>query len=410
MKLRQYRIAAVLSFEYLSGNPGSSDIVTERAIMHRQFLILAFLSLIPFAFTAAQDAQNSYFLTKIGRDTLAAEEFTLDAHALKGTSVVRNPRTTVRDYAASFDDAGKLQRFHITYRRSEGAMISERDYAYSDDSVQVTNIQDTSTTRFAVGAHDRPFPLFIDIFGPWQAALRNALASQKKEIGILAGRREIVYNLKGGAPGPLDLVNAAHDFEPLHARMGSDNKLEQFDLTATTDKFVGTGVATLDVKALTKEFASHEQGGKPLGALSPRDTLRAEVHGAHLMVDYGRPSMRGRKIFGNVVPWDSVWRTGANAATQFMTDKELQFGTLSLPPGTYTLFSIPGEARWQLIINSQHGQWGTAYDSSKDLARLPLEVKRSGETVERFTFGIAPEGVLQFKWENTEASIPFTVK
>lgn len=164
---------------------------------------------------------------------------------------------------------------------------------------------------------------------------------------------------------------------------------------------------------MAKEFADRERSGSALGVLSPRDTVRAEITGAHLMIDYGRPAARGRTIFGHVVPWDSVWRTGANAATQLITDKEIQFGSITVPPGTYSLFTLPGTDRWLLIINRQHGQWGTAYDQSKDLARLPLDIQHGEELVERFTFEIAPagkEGLLRFEWEHTIASIPFTVR
>ena len=180
-----------------------------------------------------------------------------------------------------------------------------------------------------------------------------------------------------------------------------------------TDKFVAMRVPTADVKGTAKNYAEREKAGNAVGPLSPRDTARATVNGASIMVDYGRPSVRGRVIFGQVVPWNTVWRTGANAATQLMTSKDLMFGTTLVPAGTYSVFTLPSQEGWKLIINSQHGQWGTVYDQTKDVVRLPLDVKKLDDLVEKFTFDIASDGsrgTLRFRWEKTEASVPFTVK
>ena len=184
-------------------------------------------------------------------------------------------------------------------------------------------------------------------------------------------------------------------------------------MTATTDKFVAQRVSGVNVEALGRSFERRESAGHALGVLSPRDSVLATLGGAHIMVDYGRPSMRGRKIFGNVVPWNEVWRTGANAATQLKTDRDLMFGTTRVPAGIYSIFTLPSQKGWMLIINRQHGQWGTVYNQSQDLARLPLRITHLRSPVEHFTFNISSrgrEGILHLRWERTEASIPFTVQ
>lgn len=379
--------------------------------MERQIVFLAVVCLLTGVLAHAQIEQKEYILTKLGRDTIAVEEFTADAIGLRGTSVARSNRTTLREYSARFNAAGNLENFHVTYTRG-GATVSEREYLYSNDSVNVTIKQDTSTTRYAVAAQDRPFPFFIDIFGAWQASLQRAMAAGKKEFGVIAAKRILRYSIEELSPGKLKLVNREHDFGPLAAELGKENQLEKFDMTATTDKFIAERISPVDVSTMAKEYAEREKAGKALGVLSPRDTVQAEINGAHILIDYGRPAVRGRKIFGGVVAWDSVWRTGANAATQLTMDKEIRFGSIVVPPGTYTLFSVPATGRLLLIINRQHGQWGTEYDQTKDLARLPMETRLLDELVERFTFelsGQGTEGLLRFKWEHTEASIPFTV-
>lgn len=376
------------------------------------FALALIVSLLASEATAQPGGQG-YFVVRLGRDTVGVEEFSMSARELKGTSIARSPRAMVREYTAEFGPKGVLMRIHVTYQRAGGAVTGERDYTYADDSVHVTVRQDTSTNTFAVAASGRPFPFFYDMFAFWQAALEHAHRSGAKEFSLVSGKRLVGYKLDQTGPGTITLLSAGGDFGPLHVTMDKEGHLEKFDMTATTDKFMVERVAHLNVSALAREYAAREKSGSALGVLSPRDTARAQIAGARILVDYGRPAMRGRTIFGGVVPWDSVWRTGANAATQLITDKEIVFGATAVPAGTYSLFSIPSPDGWLLIINKQHGQWGTVYDRAKDLARLPMQISHADVALERFTVEIVPQaagGDLHLKWEKTEASIPFAVK
>ena len=155
---------------------------------------------------------------------------------------------------------------------------------------------------------------------------------------------------------------------------------------------------------MTAVFAARELAGKGLGSLSPRDTARATIGGAQVQIDYGRPMKRGRIIFGNVVPWDAVWRTGANQATQLITDKDLVIGGTTVAAGTYSVFTLPSQKGWQLIINRQHGQWGTNYDAKQDLARIPMRVRQLPVPTERFTI-MAGRSELVISWDQTEAAV-----
>ncbi len=113
------------------------------------------------------------------------------------------------------------------------------------------------------------------------------------------------------------------------------------------------------------------------------------------------------------MPYGEVWRTGANAATAFTTDRDLEIGGAEVPAGSYTLFSIFTSESAQLIINRQTGQWGTMYDESQDLVRVNLTPETLAESVERFTISIEPSGdgaVLLLIWDTTRFSVPLTVK
>jgi Protein of unknown function (DUF2911) len=146
--------------------------------------------------------------------------------------------------------------------------------------------------------------------------------------------------------------------------------------------------------------------------VSPHETVSANVDGAKISVTYGRPYAKGRKIVGGLVPYGQPWRTGADEATTLVTDKALMFGNTHVNAGTYTLFTLPGEKGWQLIINKQTGQWGTDYDPKQDLARVPMTVGKTPAPVEQLTLAVADTpagGELQLTWENTRAAAPFVV-
>jgi hypothetical protein len=151
-----------------------------------------------------------------------------------------------------------------------------------------------------------------------------------------------------------------------------------------------------------------QQEGRPL---SPRDSVSLSLDTTTVGVQYSRPSMRGRKIFGGLVPWDQVWRTGANEATHFRTTSDLLFGGVPVPRGTYTLWTIPRPSGWQVIVNRQTGVWGTRYDPRQDLARLDARAEGTAAAESLFTIVLdrtgPSTGLLRLVWENTVVSVPF---
>lgn len=147
--------------------------------------------------------------------------------------------------------------------------------------------------------------------------------------------------------------------------------------------------------------------------LSPPGRAEFTLNGKKIAVNYGRPSIRGRKIFGGLVPWDRVWRTGANAATSFITEADLVIGGTTIPKGEYTLYTLPSANGWKLIVNKQTGQWGTRYSEAMDLARIDMKVGKIEDPVEMFTISFdstSNGGVMKLEWEHTRASVEFWEK
>ena len=146
---------------------------------------------------------------------------------------------------------------------------------------------------------------------------------------------------------------------------------------------------------------------------SPRDSTVAIIDGQRIAIEYGRPSRQGRRIIGEFVPYNKIWRTGANLSTTFETEADLLLGDIEIPRGRYSLYTLPSPSQWKLIINKQTGQWGTSYTSDLDFARTTLQVRELSETVEQLTIRLArstrKSGTLTIEWENTSLSVPFQI-
>lgn len=148
---------------------------------------------------------------------------------------------------------------------------------------------------------------------------------------------------------------------------------------------------------------------------SPAATLKQRVGLTDIEVNYSRPSMRGRKIFGSLEPYGKVWRTGANNATKISFSTAVKFGGTDVPAGTYALFSIPGQDEWTVILNKVSGQWGSySYDAANDLARVKAVPAKLAAPVETFGIGfsnLASESAatLYLTWENVRVPVAIEV-
>ncbi len=158
----------------------------------------------------------------------------------------------------------------------------------------------------------------------------------------------------------------------------------------------------LAVMAGTLSLASAQPGQKPL---SPPAETSVTIGGKMISIKYSAPSMRGRKIFGELVPYGKVWRAGANAATALLTDADLDIGGLAVPKGNYTLYVWPEQDQLTLIVNKQTGQWGTNYSQDQDLGRVKMTMSKSPTPIETYKITLSEKGPktaqLELAWENT---------
>ena len=147
---------------------------------------------------------------------------------------------------------------------------------------------------------------------------------------------------------------------------------------------------------------------------SPPDKAEVQLAEKTITIHYSRPYRHGRKIMGGLVPYGQVWRTGADDATSFKTPIDLEIGGVLVPAGNYTIYTLPAEGTWKLIINKQTGQWGLEYNQAQDLARIDLRKSPLASPIEQFTIEFVKKSAdaadLLLEWETTKLSVPVRAK
>lgn len=178
-------------------------------------------------------------------------------------------------------------------------------------------------------------------------------------------------------------------------------------------------VSILALAAVAGIAAGQEMKGGKKAPASPAAETSATINGKAISIKYSAPSLRGRDVFGPTGPIRKdptypVWRAGANSATALHTEADLDINGLAVPKGDYTLFVLPDEGKWQLIVNKQTGQWGLKYDQGQDLGRVPMTMSKPSAKVETFKITLTSEGgnrgKLQMEWADVVASVPLQVK
>lgn len=149
-------------------------------------------------------------------------------------------------------------------------------------------------------------------------------------------------------------------------------------------------------------------------AVSPRQVVEQQFSITKISIDYGRPAVKGRKIFGELVPFSQVWRAGANEATKITFGQEILFGGQKVKKGTYALYIVPQEKEWKVILNKGVNNWGAyTYDAKEDVISTTVPVKMMNEKMERFTINfedITDEKLnLVFEWDKTRADVPIEI-
>jgi hypothetical protein len=365
------------------------------------------LLLLPTALVA----QPASFVYRLGKDTAAVEQFTRTATSVAGDMVQRNGPAIARyRYAITLGKDGRPTAALLQRLNQDGSAApapSTTRFTITPDSVvrEIVFADSTQRRTFAVKGAYVNWPTFI--YGPTE--LLAGLRAKKLPVDSIpavgsAGNQGFTgFTALGG-----DSVRFRGGAYAMVLRHDAQQRLLSVDGSGTTNKVMATRGGAVDFDAIAKAM-------KPTGVLSLREDARAAFGpGGMVIVDYGRPQVRDRSVWGGVlVPFDSVWRMGANDATHLFTTRTLTMGSLTLAPGMYTLWVQHTKSGTMLIVNKGTGQWGTQYDAAQDLGKVPMTLADAPGFVETMTIAVKAQGTtrgsIELAWGDKVASVPFTV-
>ncbi|MGZ3491217.1 MAG: DUF2911 domain-containing protein [Gemmatimonadaceae bacterium] len=398
-----------------------------------QSLPLLLAALAVFACGPRGPEQRYGFIARLGNDTVSVESITRSGNKVVVDGVDRFPRVRRRHTEIELGPGSTIRHLVMDiHTPSEPANQRERHVTadVTADSVHILQTDDAGKLRheFATNgavamAHVPQMYSLYELY--FDAAFARA-AALKRVAGDTVQLRQFY-------------IDREFDRFPLHhgvVRLLSGNRAE-----IQHDWLSGTGQATFDsagrmltysgarttylvevarldsppdIKPIADKWEATEAANGGFKQLSPRDTVRSRIGNVSITIDYSRPHARGRVLLGDVIPYDRVWRTGANAATQFTTSAPIRLAGIELAAGTYTLWTIPHQNGVDLIVNGQSGQWGTQYDHSRDVGSARMQSAALSTPVDQFTMSVAANdarhGTLTLEWGSFRWSAPIDVR
>lgn len=378
-------------------------------------------------------AKRYGFLTMLGHDTISIENITRQGNTLTSDEVDRFPRVRIRHTVVDLNDDGSIRHLVMEIHTPSEPSGQRDRKVVADVANNKVHLSKTDST----GTVNRDFPTGGSIV----VAHVPQMYSLYELYFAAAVKKSVASKLAAGSPVQMRQFYIDREFDRFPLGQATVTPLGKGKAEVTHDWLSGTGEAMVDsgydmlsysgarttykvevkqlttppdVKDIAGRFEAKEKDGGIVKSLSVRDSIRTQIGNALFTVDYGRPMLRGRTLLGDVIPYDRVWRTGANEATQFATSAPIKLGGMLVPAGTYTLFTAPHTSGVDLIVNKRTGEWGTEYSGSFDLGRTRMVSEVATAPVEEFTISIIPgdnrHGKLVLEWGSFRWIAPIEVQ
>jgi hypothetical protein len=385
-------------------------------------VICFFLGAVVFVLSCKLPSEKSYgFLTMLGRDTISIESISRQGNTLTSDEVDRFPSVRIRHTVVDLNDDGSIRHLVMDIHTPSEPSGQRDRKVVADVAGNKVHLSKTDST----GTVNRDFPTG----GSLVVAHVPQMYSLYELYFAAALKQTAASKLAAGGPVQMRQFYIDREFDRFPLGHAAVNPPDRGKMEITHDWLAGTGEATMDsagdmlsysgarttydvqvkrldtppdVKGIADRFVAKETQAGNVKSLSVRDSTRAQIGNSILTVDYSRPLVRGRTLLGDLIPYDYVWRTGANAATQFTTSTPIRLAGMLVPAGSYTLFTAPHPKGVDLIVNKQTGEWGTEYNRSLNLGTARMSSEVATAPVEEFTISIIPSdsqhGTLVLEW------------
>ena len=362
-----------------------------------------------------QQTYSASFVATLGTDTVIVETYNMLPNHLYGKAFLRYPEDRIGVFDFRFYPDGSIQYYSISYMKPDSS------YVTSSGTQGVFCEKDTctwfSSERDRKGEYvNRHLAKQMDFIGGWTPTLSliewncmRLIKSGKQSLPITMLNDYIGVRHVAVSKGNDNTMIFGGDFlEYAKIKSTPEGRILAYDGTATPWNYIVTKLKPINVDEMAKRISKKAKIGDP----SPKSKVNFAIANDTIDLSYSRPFKRGRKIFGGVVPFDSVWRTGAGDPTKINLPYDIQFGKIAIPKGEYCLYSIPGKSGWTLIFNTDFKKWPTEPNRSKDFALVPLQVRKAVQPTDQLTITIDPVkggGIIKIIWDETEAFASFRV-
>lgn len=390
----------------------------KRRSNYRLGILLVFVSSQLFLDNINAQTTSAYVFC-LGKDTVAYEQYTRNKELIEGQILSLYPRLTINQFRLFLGADGTIKQFETESSYFTAGKISA-PFMRKNGS-----IEDTIVTQqaFRNGKVDSFFSGKFNIIRGSVPVLDNndvAMFEQMLLYASMSGKDSLALNRFTNGPGKSyikkinkELYESKVFFFPVFLKL-KDGEIISVDATSSTIKTIAKRTYAIDFEKLKNTLAEKEKADGFAGLVSPVDTFKTSFKNTDFQITYSRPYKRGRVIFGNIVPWNMVWRLGANFATHFSTSKELRFGDFILPAGRYTIWMIPKQGKdiSELVINKGVNIFGTQYDKAKDVIRLPMQTTLLTNLIEQLSIEVKETnegGEIIIQWDDLQAKLPFKI-
>jgi hypothetical protein len=383
----------------------------------RHLLILFFLFFIQLSNSQIKTMNKGYIIYNLGVDTTFIGYYQVENNNFQFRIIANTNALTVTTMSGSLYPNGELKEVKgYSYTPSlegEGKRLTDYHAYINNDStffVQVRDGKETVTKYSAKGmianAIGTPFLFMLPVLTPYAPKNVNEVINS---YHLIFGQNR-PFTIKRLSPDVIEMGSQVMGYFKIH--VDKEGRLKSIDGIGSSWNVKGSYFDELDMDEYIKRFIAKAQQ-HPLKPLNQKDSIVTKIDDVDIRIDYSRPSIRGRVIFGEVVPWNRIWRTGANEPTKITINKSIYFRDKELPPGEYSIFTLPAKEGWTFIINKQTNMWGTDHNPDYDFIKVPMQTAVLDKPVDLMEIEIEKTkngGILNVAWEKTKAYVSFTTK
>ncbi|MFL5744826.1 MAG: DUF2911 domain-containing protein [Niastella sp.] len=386
-------------------------------MLSRTLLSLLLLSCFFFAQAQKPNYKKGCLIYTLGKDTTAIGNFELKGYDFSITVADLTGAVTVSKLKGSFFPNGELQTVEGNMYKPVAGKDSQLLYTYklyydSSSTFIETRRNNTATTRKypvkvmaanSLGGYALVYmPALLVNFAPG----KNGDSLLSHHIVFNSARNFIIRktgdrNFSIGSP-VMGMFTLSLD---------KKGNLRAVDGIGTSWNIKGMAISPINMDSVIMANVTKDNASPHIPIANKLDSVQTIIGATAIKIRYSRPSVRGRVIFGEVVPYNRFWRTGADAATKLTLDQPLYFNGRELSAGEYSIFTIPSKNGWTIMFNKQANIWGTEYKAENDVLRVQMSVETLQETVELLTINVVQAdkgGRIEVSWDNLKASVPFS--